>query len=369
MAAKRVTRPSPIITQRLTQCRRLMKRNRVSAYLVSGRMDSFYLTGFTGEDSAVLILPRAVHIISDGRFDESINQECPWATKWLRQGLLNAEIGRVCKHLKIKSLGVQGAQLRLADFDELKKLSRPTRLVPAPAMVADLRRFKEKTDVSSISRAIRVAQEAFEATKASIAVGQTELEIAARLEFEMKIRGASDPSFPTICAEGPNAALPHAFPGRRKVKKGSAILLDWGARVGFYCSDLTRMLFVGSIPPAIRRIYPIVLEAQQQATAAIRPGKRMCDIDAVARALITKAGYGKEFNHGLGHGLGLDVHEPPSLSWRSDEVIKEGMLVTVEPGIYLPGIGGVRIEDDVLVTSKGSRTLTRLDSSLDSAVI
>ena len=187
--------------------------------------------------------------------------------------------------------------------------------------------------------------------------------------MDRKRRGASCPSFATICAEGRNAALPHAHPGTRKVKKGSSILFDWGARVGMYCSDLTRMIFVGSIPEKIGAIYKVVLDAQMSAIAAIKPGRRMCDIDAVARECVKKAGYGEYFNHGLGHGLGLDVHEAPSVSWRSDAKLKVDMLVTVEPGIYLPGVGGVRIEDDVVVTRTGCRVLSRLSKKIEDAVI
>jgi len=243
------------------------------------------------------------------------------------------------------------------------------RLIPAPPILAQMRRLKNDDELAAMSRAIRVAEDAFKATLLTIRPGQTELEMAARLEYEMKRRGASGPAFNTICAEGPNAAKPHAVPGNRKTRKGSAILFDWGARVGGYNSDLTRMVFVGSIPPKIGEIYRIALEAQQAAIAAIRPGRKMCDVDGVARKIITDAGYGKQFTHGLGHGLGLEVHEAPSLSWRSKEELVPGMVVTVEPGIYLPGIGGVRIEDDVLVTSRGHRVLTHLNKSLESAVI
>ena len=153
------------------------------------------------------------------------------------------------------------------------------------------------------------------------------------------------------------------------MKKGSAILFDWGARVDFYCSDLTRVLFVGSIPKKIAEVYPIVLEAQQRAIAGLRPSERMCDVDAIARTYITEAGFGEQFGHGLGHGLGLDVHEAPSLSWRSSDKLKAGTVVTVEPGIYLPGVGGVRIEDDVLVTPTGCRVLSRLSTALEDAVV
>ena len=369
MAKKKVKRPPPGIVARLARCRRQMKKHRIGAYLVTKRMDGFYLTSFTGEDSAVLILPRAVHVISDGRFDEAINKECPWVTRWMRKGLLVPEIASVCKKLKIRALAIQPDHLTVGDQAELRKLNRSTRLVNAPAIVGEMRCRKDSSELPAIRRAIRVAEEAFAAMLKTIEVGQTELEMAGRLEYEMKRRGALGPSFPTICAEGPNAALPHAFPGGRKVKDGSAILFDWGAQVGFYCSDLTRMVFVGSIPQRIREVYRIVLEAQRRAIAALCPGRRMCDVDAVARDYITEAGYGKEFNHGLGHGLGLDVHESPSLSWRSDAKLEEGMLVTVEPGVYLPGVGGVRIEDDILVTRTGSRVLTRFDRTLEGAVI
>lgn len=362
-------KPSPEIAARLTRCRRRMKKRRIKAYLVTDRADYFYLTGFTGEDSAVLITPRDVHLITDGRFDVSSRTECPWARKWLRKGMLNDEITRACQELKIRSLAFQADHLKFADHSALKKMNKATRLVAAPAIPQTMRRIKSPAELKALRKALRVAEEAFVAMLGSIRIGQTELEMAARLEYEMKVRGASSPAFPTICAEGRNAALPHAMPGRRKVKRGSAILFDWGARVGGYCSDLTRVVFVGSIPRKIGDVYKIVLEAQRRAIAAIRPGRRMCDIDAVARDFITEAGYGDAFNHGLGHGLGLEVHEAPSLSWRSKEKLEAGMVVTVEPGVYLPGVGGVRIEDDVLVTSSGRRVLSRLSTKLGDAVI
>jgi Xaa-Pro aminopeptidase len=367
--AKKVPAPSPVIAHRLGLFRKKMKSNKVGAFLVSKPMDYFYLAGFTGEDSALLITGRDVHVISDGRFDEAINQECPWVKRWMRKGTLNAEIGKVCKALKLKKLAVQPDALTLEDFAGVRKESRPTKLVDAPPITGTMRRLKDETELKAMRKAIKNAEQAFQAMCATIKVGQTELEMAARLEYEMKVRGASGPSFPTICAEGPNAALPHAFPGRRKVKKGSAILFDWGARVGMYCSDLTRMVFVGSIPSRIAEIYAIVLQAQRRAIKAIRPGLTMCEVDKVARDVITEAGYGEQFNHSLGHGLGLDVHEPPMLSWRSDEKFKAGMLVTVEPGIYLPGVGGVRIEDDVIVTPGGCRVLSRLSRDIEDAVI
>ncbi len=361
--------PSPLIKGRLARCRRLMKKHGIAAMLISKPMDAFYLIGFTGEDSAVLVLANDVHLISDGRFDECINQECPWTTRWMRKGLLNDEIAKVCKTLKLRSVAVQTDGLSLADYRTIDKLAKTTKLTDAPSILEDMRCLKDEHELKELQRAIKVAQQAFMAMRRSIRIGQTELELAARLEYEMKKRGSSQPSFPTICAEGPNSALPHAHPGSRKVKRGSAILFDWGARVGNYCSDLTRMVFVGSIPSKIDVVYDVVLEAQKRAIMAIKPGRRMCDIDTVARDYIVKAGYGEAFNHGLGHGLGLDVHESPSLSWRSDQKLRAGMVVTVEPGIYLPGVGGVRIEDDVLVTPDGYRVLSTLNKTKTGSVI
>ncbi|MBI4718578.1 MAG: aminopeptidase P family protein [Planctomycetes bacterium] len=361
--------PSAIIRERLATCRRAMARQDIGAYLVSRHMDYFYLTGFSGEDSAVLVLPRAVHILSDGRFIDVIKQECPWAQTWMRKGNLNSEIAKACRELKLRRVAVQGDGLTLADHAEVRELNRGTKLTVAPPIITNMRKLKDDADMTHLRKALRVAEDAFEATLKTIRIGQTELEMAARLEYEMKVRGASDPSFPTICAEGSNAALPHAKPGTRKVKSGSAILFDWGARVGMYCSDLTRMVFVDTIPPKFAELYAIVLEAQERAIAAIRPGARMCDVDEVARTCIADAGYGPRFTHGLGHGLGLNVHEAPSLSWRSQEPLQAGMLVTVEPGVYLPGAGGVRIEDDVLVTRSGARVLGRLSKRLEDAVI
>lgn len=346
-----------------------MRSNGISALLISSRRDQYYLTGFTGEDSAILLNGRDVHVISDGRFDESINQECPWVRRWMRKGTLDAEIVTVCKTLNIRRLAVQPQHVTLASQSAWKKASKGLRIVHAPPIITKMRLIKEDEELRSMRKAIKVAEDAFLAMRKKIRVGDTELDLAARLEYEMKRRGASAAAFPTIVAEGPNAALPHAHPGKRKIKKGSAVLIDWGARVSGYCSDLTRIVFVGTIPPRIEAIFQVVLEAQKRAISAVRPGARMCDVDAVARDYIDKAGYGVAFNHGLGHGLGLDVHESPRLSWQSKEKLEVGSVVTVEPGIYLPGVGGVRIEDDVLVTKTKARVLSRLDKDLKSSLI
>jgi len=369
MAKRTKAGPRPFLKARLDACRAAMAGAKINAFLITNRMDHYYLTGFTGEDSAVLVTKRDVHVITDGRFETSSKAEVSWAKRHFRKGLLPEEIGKVCKKLRLETLHIQPGTVTVADQKAFGKHARPTRTANAPDVVGQLRRTKDREEIKVTRDAIRVAEEAFKAMRRSIRVGQTEREITARLEYEMAKRGASGCAFPSIVAEGPNAALPHAVPGRRKVKKGSAILFDWGAIYNFYRSDLTRMLFVGSIPPKIRKIYNVVLEAQERAIEAVKPGERMCDIDAVARRHIKKCGYGKYFGHGLGHGLGLDTHEPPRLSWMSDEKLTAGMVVTVEPGIYLPGIGGVRIEDDVVVTARGCEVLSTLSKDIEQAVV
>lgn len=359
----------PVYKERLRKCRTLLKKTGAGALLLTHDTDFNYLTGFTANESAVIVTSKDVHIITDTRFELESAREVGWATIWMRPGMINDEVVKVCRKAKIKKLAVQVNHLTVGDQGELKAKLKGVKLVGDSGICDAMRLIKGSPEISAIKKAIKVAQDAFAATRKTIKVGQTETDLAARLEYEMRKRGASCPAFGTIIAEGANGAVPHAVPGKRKIKKGSAILFDWGARVSRYNSDLTRMVFVGSIPRKIEEIYKIVLEAQLAGIDAVKPGARMCDVDAHVRKLITNAGYGDRYTHGLGHGLGLDVHEAPSLSWRSKEKLKPGMVVTVEPGIYLPGIGGVRIEDDVVVTSRGCRVLSNFKKTLRSAVI
>lgn len=361
--------PSPTVRGRLKALRRALADHRLPAILITSRADHNHLTGFTGEDSAVLATQSAVHLISDGRFATSIQREAPWADVSLRKGTLVDEISSVVRARRLRQLALQPESMTVATRAALAKGLRGVKLVDAPPLCRELRICKSAEELALIARAARIAEAAYHATLKSLRIGQTELEIAARLEYEMKRRGSTSPAFDSIVAIDANAALPHAVPGTRKLKRGCTLLMDWGATFRFYRSDLTRTVFIGSIPPKMREVYALVLSAQEQAIRAIRPGVAMCDVDAVARRHIASAGYGEFFNHGLGHGLGLDVHEAPSLRWSSNETFREGMVVTVEPGIYLPGIGGVRIEDDILVTRAGRRVLTRLAKDLRSAVV
>ena len=355
--------PAEHIAERLVRCRSRMLRKRIDAYLVLRAVDQAYLTGFDGEDGAVMVTARRVYVITDGRFDEHADRQAPWATKVLRKGPLAPAIARVARRLRLQRLHVQADAVDVAAHAALRRAAKPIRLTPAPAIVGEMRQIKDAVEIEAIRRAVDVAQRAFKRIVRHVRPGAVERDLAGRLEYEMRRAGADGAAFATIVAAGAHAALPHARAGDDVVRRDQIVLFDWGARVGGYCSDLTRVVAVGRIPARLRRIYEIVLQAQQAGIAAIAPGVTARQADAAARRIIAKAGYGKQFSHSLGHGLGLEVHEAPALSRRVERRLEPGMVVTVEPGVYVRGLGGVRIEDDVLVTRDGAEVLSDLDRS------
>jgi Xaa-Pro aminopeptidase len=352
--------PAPY-SERIAALRTECERRRLDGYLVLNRMDQFWLTGFTGEDGMVLVTPRAVLLLTDGRFTEAASIQAPYAKAVLRKVRTQQENGQIIGKHKLERVGFDPAQMSVADFDGLKKAVKPTRLVAAGGVIGQMRVRKDEEEVGALGKAIDIAQEAFGRLREWIAPGVTEQRVAARLEYEMKMLGAQGPSFPTIVAFGANASLPHYEPGERVLAEGDAILIDWGAQVGWYCSDLTRMLWVGKPPREMVKINAVVREAHDRAIVAAQAGMTAHALDKVARDVIRKAGYGKQFAHSLGHGLGLDVHESPRVGMGSETVLEPGMVVTIEPGVYVPGVGGVRIEDDILITEDGCRVLTSME--------
>lgn len=368
-AKRSATQPSPSIAERLRRLRHTIQAKGLGGYLVTDRPNQFYLTGFDGEDGAVLILPRKVYLLTDGRFAEEASQAAGWAEAIIRKGKLSEALKKLTTKHRLEKIGLDPATITVEQHASLRKEIKPTRLVSVPDLVARQRLYKDETEVAAIEHAVRVAEGAFERVTKKLKPGVTERELAAELQHEMIRRGATEASFPIIVAEGPNSSLPHAKPGDRTIRVGSAVLIDWGATVEHYRSDLTRVIFIRRIPPRFRRMYEAVLAAQAAALAAIRPGERMCDVDAAARNRLKKDKLDQAFSHGLGHGIGLDIHEPPRVSFRSEEKLEPGMVITVEPGVYLPGVGGVRIEDDVLVTERGCRILSRVPKSLDEMIV
>ncbi|MEO0586434.1 MAG: aminopeptidase P family protein [Planctomycetota bacterium] len=358
---------------RRRKVRKALKTHDVDALLVVAPHDIRFLTGFVGDDSWALLPTRGGKpiILSDARFTEQIAREAPDSAAVIRQGkMVDALKGVLGKRKTIERVGYQADHLTVAESRTLGKAMRGVVGLKATEGITDHARLHKSPDeIKLIRKALDIQQKAFVETLDFIEPGQTEAEVAAFLEYRMRTLGADGVSFPSIVAADANAALPHAIPGRAKIKRNGIVLIDWGARFGGYCSDLTRVIGVGGMKPKMREVFQIVLDAQMAAIEAIGPGVRLADVDAVARDHITAAGYGPQFGHSLGHGLGLLVHEEPRLAKVAKGVLEPGMVVTVEPGIYLPGVGGVRIEDDVLVTARGHEVLSGLPKSLDSAII
>lgn len=351
--------PEPYRT-RLGHVRQEMKRRRLDGYLIQDRMDQYWLTGFTGEDGAVLVTEQALVLLTDGRFDEAADREAPFARKVLRKKRDAAETVKQLRRARVRRVGFNRDHMTVGEFAALRKQAGAVRLVATESLVRPYRACKDASEVARLRAAIRVAEQAFHAVRAWLRPGLSEREIAARLVYEMQKRGAQGETFPTIVAAGANSSLPHCEPGATKLEENQVLLIDWGARVNWYGSDLTRVLWLGELPGELRKVFDIVREAHDRAIAAVRPGVRAKAVDAVARGVITRAGYGRRFNHGLGHGLGLVAHEAPRVAKTSTDILQPGMVITIEPGIYLPGIGGVRLEDDVLVTETGHEVLSSL---------
>ncbi len=364
-----VSQTPDYLLQRRHAVQAQLKKAKADALLVTYYPDVSWLTGFEGDDSWAVFTADAVWLISDFRYAEQIARQSPWVNAIMRKHRLSEELMKICKKQKICTLAIQSESLTLRQHAAIRQLAGPAgvRLKPLSDILVQLRNIKDPHEIAIIEQAIVIAERSFEALKAHLKAGQTENEIAGLLVYEMRRRGASNASFDPIVAAGSNGSLPHYRPGGVKLHNNMALLVDWGALFNGYRSDLTRMIFMGEPPRKIREIYQIVLAAQEAAIAAIKPGASGKKIDKIARDIIAGAGYGKAFGHSLGHGIGRDIHEAVSLSQREAGILQAGMIVTVEPGIYLPGIGGVRIEDDVLVTHNGCRVLSSLPKTLNSA--
>lgn len=357
--AKTTTAAEPYFS-RINRLREKLTAAKVDGLLIQSRVDQYWLTGFTGEDGFVLLTPKQVVLLTDGRFDENADREAPYARKVVRKKRSPEFTAREVKRLRIKRLAFNAGQMSVAEHKALTKLCNGTRLVAIDDPIGPLRLCKDAAEIACTRRAIDIAQQAFLAVKDWLKPGLTEQQVAARLAYEMQSRGATGESFPAIVAFGPNSSLPHAVPTDRPLRANEPLLFDWGAKVDWYASDLTRVIWLGSIPRDLRRIFDTVRDAHDAAIAAIRPGVAAGQIDRVARTVIAKAGYGKQFTHALGHGLGLHVHDGPRVGKGVKTRLEPGMVITIEPGIYLPGVGGIRLEDDVLVTDRGAEVLSSL---------
>ncbi|MEN8127509.1 MAG: Xaa-Pro peptidase family protein [Planctomycetota bacterium] len=344
-------------SRRVKAVRVRCKERGVDGLIVVGVENVRYLTGFTGHDSWALVLPRSTVLITDSRYTEQAQTECVNCRIIERKGGLAKEAEKVLSKQKtIAVLGIENS-CSVALLKGIRKIIS-AKIKPVGGIVETVRAIKTESEIKLIRRASRIAFDAMDWALKQIKVGMAERQLAALYEYKLSDFGAK-PGFETIAAFGPNGSRNHHQPGSRKLKKVDTILLDFGANYKGYTSDTTRCFAVGKVTPFFRKVYETVAQSQQNAIAQVKAGMKACDVDAAARAVIQQAGL-PVFGHGTGHGLGLEVHESPGLSGTDKKtVLKAGYVVTVEPGIYLPGKLGVRLEDDVWVTEQGAKILSR----------
>ncbi|MBN2473782.1 MAG: aminopeptidase P family protein [Pirellulales bacterium] len=356
---------------RRDRLRKAINRAGADALLVTNFTNVTYLTGFTGDDSYLLVARRGERVLSDSRYTTQLGEECPGLDLHIRSHRVTMiqAVAKVLKSSKIGRLAIEADSMTVSLRNKIAAELPRMEIVATSGLVENLRQIKDKHEIARIRRAVWCAEKAFGVIRATLRPEMSEKQVAVELEHQMRLFGARYRGFASIVGVGPRAALPHAVPTDRQIRESDFVLIDWGADEGLYKSDLTRVLVTGKISPKLERIYGVVLKAQTRAIAAIRPGALAKDIDKIARETIANAGYGRRFGHGLGHGVGLEIHEAPRLAAKSETVLKPGMVITVEPGIYLPGWGGVRIEDDVLVTRKGHEVLTSVPKQWESAIL
>ncbi|MDU0331657.1 MULTISPECIES: Xaa-Pro peptidase family protein [Paenibacillus] len=343
---------------RVARLREAMTSQQIEAVLITGEVNRCYLTGFTGSSGYVLITDQKAWLLTDFRYLTQAAEQAPGFEIVDHGPSVTGTIQNLLKQEGIERLGFEEDQLVYATYRTYENELKPVKLVPLSGLVEELRMFKDAEELAIMKEAAELADRTFRHMLDVLKPGMSEWDAALELETFMKKNGASGPSFDTIMASGERSALPHGRASERIMQANELVTMDFGALYKGYCSDITRTVALGTPSAKLREIYDIVLEAQLHTLEFLRPGMTGREADALARDVITRYGYGEQFGHSTGHGLGMEVHEAPRVSKASDTVLKPGMVVTVEPGIYLPGIGGVRIEDDVVITETGIRRLT-----------
>ena len=328
------------------------------AIIVSKPSNMFYLSGYTGEGLA-LVAHGLCAIITDFRYVEQAGQEAPSFETLALQGS-ESHLGiayEACKRLGVETVYYEDDELTVRSYHKAEGIFKDMQLKPLGGGIEQLRKNKDAEEIRRIEYACKISGETFERILPQIKEGMTEKKLARLLEYDMYAHGADEMGFAVIAAAGVNGSKPHAVPSDYRIQKGDMITMDFGAKVQGYTADMTRTVALGTPSDEMRKVYDIVQKAQQMAQDAVKAGALGATVDAVAREYINAQGYEGKFGHGLGHSLGIDVHEEPRLSTLSKDTLEENQLVTVEPGIYLPGIGGVRIENTVVVEKGGCRSL------------
>ena len=343
---------------RLEKLRQALVEEDLDAILVSQPENRRYLSGFTGSSGMLLISAERAMLATDFRYYEQVEREAPDFELVRVEGRLTDALPGLLAEARVQRLGFESQHLTVDQWHTFRQVSEGVEWVPLKGAVEKMRAVKDEAEIKALRRSTALTDAAFAHLLEVLDVGMTEREVAWEIESYMRTHGASKVAFDLIVAAGPNGALPHAKPGEHPIQPGEPIVIDIGCVLDGYCSDMTRTICLGQPSDKYLKVWDIVLRAQETAEAGIRAGVGSVEADALARDVIESAGYGEYFGHGLGHGVGLAVHELPRASRLADDVYEPGMALTVEPGIYLPGEFGVRIEDLVIIGEEGVQVLT-----------
>ena len=351
--------PSIDRSQRLRDLSDAMANESIDSFYISDEISIRWISGFTGSSGQILVSPNGTHLMTDSRYTDQATHELAGIDIAVR-------VESPLEHLKFMKSELRGVANLALDpqritWDEAQRLKAEFELalMPAPNLLSELRKIKDDSEIARIETAAEIADSALTQVLAELAAEPTEVEFARLLDYKMLELGAASLSFETICASGPNAALPHARPSSRVITSGDPVVLDFGAVVDGYHSDMTRTFLIGDGSDELLRIMDLVTEAQALGCEAIKPGVTASKVDYECRAHLGRENLSQHFLHGTGHGVGLEIHEAPWINSRSQDTLGANQVVTCEPGVYLPGVGGVRVEDTVLITQTGCRRLTK----------
>ncbi|KRL08329.1 M24 family metallopeptidase [Liquorilactobacillus hordei] len=342
-------------SKRVENLRKLMVKMSIDSFLVTNPLNIFYLSGFTGDDGLLLVTENNNYLITDGRFEQQVKaNHSDWIFCNTRNYLKTA-----CELVEKEKLSVMAFEDTIAyqEYDFIDE-NATTDIVPVSAIIEKLRAVKDQSEIDEIRDSCKIAGKGYEFMLQTACAGQSELELSNEIDYFMKKNGTEEKSFETIVASGGRTTWPHGTATRKLLADGDLITVDFGYYYHHYTSDVTRTFSLGKQSQEVKDIYQIVLEAEHRTIEAIKPGISGRELDEIGRGFIERKGYGKYFNHGMGHGIGLDIHELPNVGARFADIMESGHIVTIEPGIYIPGIAGIRIEDDILVTEKGFEILT-----------
>lgn len=361
-----------LVGGRVTRCRRAMSGCGLDVLIVVNPADVRYLTGFSGDDSVLVLGPGRKVLVTDTRYVEQARQDCPGLKVFLRKSDVPDAVGEILDGMKqldkkTRKIGIESDHVSLRHYQAYRRVLGKN-LKGVKPLVAPLRTCKDSYELAQISKAVKIAEAGMRGLHQWWKIGMSERELAARLEYEMYHLGSERSGFASIVAVGGHAAQPHAAPGNKRWQENQSLLIDWGAKVNGYRSDLTRCYVAGKIRPAFAEAHRWLLDAQMAAIEEVRAGAPLAQVDLAARKTLLKCPY-PIYGHGTGHGIGLDIHEQPFLNQKGDDPLQEGMVITIEPGIYVPGRFGLRIEDDILVTARGHRVLSTLAKDLESCVM